>query len=248
MVVQPVRIDLFALAILLGVVQGALLGVLLLTGSRGRQLANRCLGLFLLALTAISIEIFLSYTNYTFRLLWTVDLAEPLNFVLGPLFYFFVVSRLTQQLPRRWGWHLVPFGIWTINAATWIYQPAVFKYNSYLDSWHPELAVVPAGRYWPEDPTGLRDYINELTILSAVVYAVLGLLALQRYRRPGTSTLPPASLTTLRWLCGLFALVPLVVLAVKPLFRHDGAITSLPVTSPSPSTASDCWCCGERPF
>src|SRR5919202_1256614 len=175
----PIHLDLFALIMLLGVAQGLFLGVFFLTGGRRRSVANRCLGWFTLALTAVSGEIFLNYTNYTFRLLWTVDFAEPFNFILAPLFYFYIFSRVHQRLPRYWLWHLLPFGIWLINAITWFYQPSEFKYNSYIYSWHPELPFIPAKSYIQEDFTGLRGYIDELTLLSCIIYSVLALLTIR---------------------------------------------------------------------
>ena len=217
----PIHFDLFALVILLGVAQGLFLGVFFLTGDRGKRVANRCLGFFTLAISAISAEIFLNYTNYTFRLLWLGDFAEPFNFVLGPLFYFFVFSRLWQRLPRHWFWHMLPFAIWLANSITWFYQPIEFKYNSYVYSQHPELSFVDAQHYLNEDFTGLRKYINEMTMLSCVVYAVLALLTIRMRSRQQVVLQKWAGLRTLQLLCWLFALVPILILVIKPQFYHD---------------------------
>ncbi|RYC70315.1 helix-turn-helix transcriptional regulator [Spirosoma sordidisoli] len=217
----PVHLDLFALIILLGVAQGLFLGVFFLTGERAKQVANRCLGWFTLALSGVSGEIFLNYTNYTFQLLWAVDFAEPLNFVLGPLFFFYVCSRLHQRLPRHWGWHLLPFGIWLLNSATWFYQPVEFKYNSYVNSLHPELPYIPAQPYWDEDFTGLRDWINEMTLVSCLVYAFLSLMTIRSVSRQRPAIWAAAQLNSLRFLSWLVALVPLLIVLVKPRFYHD---------------------------
>jgi AraC-like DNA-binding protein len=218
----PIHLDLFALVIFLGVAQGIFLGVFFLTGDRARQVSNRCLGFFMLALSAISGEIFLNYTNYTFRLLWTVDFAEPANFVLGPLFYFHVFSRVQKWLPHRWGWHLIPFLIWLANAVTWLYQPIECQYNAYLNSWHPELPFIHQQPYWQDDFTGLRDYINELTLLSCFVYAVLALVTLRRASRVADrSANVDSALPSLRVLSWLFALVPFLIVLVKRQFYHD---------------------------
>lgn len=216
----PINLDVFALIILLGVAQGLFLGIFFLSGSRSKSVANRCLGWFMLSLSAISAEIFLNYTNYMFRLLWLVDVAEPVNFVLGPLFYFFVFSRVRNRLPHRWVWHLLPFGIWLVNALTWLYQPVEFKYNSYVHSQHPELPHVPQHLYWEEDFTEMRHLINEMTLLSCVVYAVLSLLVVRQASRRGTLRLSDkrASLRLLSW---LFATVPILIVIVKPQFYND---------------------------
>lgn len=217
----PVHLDVFALVILLGVAQGLFLGIFFLSGHRARNVANRCLGWFMLALSAISAEIFLNYTNYMFRVLWLVDVAEPFNFVLGPLFYFFVFGRVRHRLPRRWGWHLLPFGIWLVNAATWIYQPTEFKYNSYVYSQHPALPYVPQRLYWEEDFTELRHLINEMTLLSCVVYAVLALLTIRQDSRRPVGVRLSAKRASLRLLSWLFATVPVLIVIVKPRFYND---------------------------
>lgn len=217
----PVHLDFFALIILLGVAQGIFLGFFFLTSERGRQLANRCQGFLMLALSAISAEIFLNYTNYTFRLLWTVDFAESFNFVLGPLFYFFVFSRLQNRLPRYWVWHFLPFLIWLANSVTWFYQPAAFKYNAYIHSWHPELAYIHSEPYLKEDFTDLRPFINQMTLLSCLVYAVLALLTLRNIGRQRMTPEVSARLASLRLLSWLFALVPFLIVLIKPLFYRD---------------------------
>ena len=217
----PIYIDVFAVVMLLGVAQELFLGAFFLTGSRGRFVANRCLGCFMLALSAISGEIFLNYTNYMFQVLWLVDTAEPFNFVLGPLFYFFVFSRIRHRLPRNWGWHLLPFSIWVVNAATWVYQPVEFRYNSYIESLHPELSAIAAQSYWAEDFTGIRHFVNELTLLSCVVYAGLALLIIQRVSHQNTRFRLSPNRSALRLLSWLFALVPILIVLVKPQFYED---------------------------
>ncbi|QJW89309.1 helix-turn-helix transcriptional regulator [Spirosoma taeanense] len=220
----PVHLDLFALIILLGIAQGLFLGVFFLTGERGRNVANRCLGWFMLALAAVTSEIFLCYTNYMFRLLELVDFSEPVNFTVGPLFFFYVFARLHGRLPRRWGWHLLPLGIWMVNALTWFYQPIEFKYDSYVDSYHPELPFVPTQHYLTEDFTGLRDYVSELTMLSCLVYIILALIEIRRtYSRQGLSwrQSAPARLAQLRNLTLLNLSFPILIGLVKPQFYED---------------------------
>ena len=217
----PIHLDVFAIVILLGVAQGLFLGAFFLSGSRGQTVANRCLGWFMLAVSAVSAEILLNHTNYMFRVLWLVDAAEPVNFALGPLFYFFVFSRVQHRLPRYWGWHLLPFGIWVINAVTWLYQPTEFKYNSYIESLHPELSFITVQPYLSEDFTGVRPFINELTLLSCVVYAGLALLIIRNASRQDVRFRLSANRTALRLLSWLFALVPLLIALVKPQFYQD---------------------------
>ncbi|MEI7583078.1 hypothetical protein [Runella sp.] len=66
---MPIRIDFFAILILLGVIQGILLGGLFLTGERAKLISNRVMGWLILAFSAAILEVFLCYSNYQFQLL-----------------------------------------------------------------------------------------------------------------------------------------------------------------------------------
>lgn len=219
------HLDLFGVIILLGVAQGLFLGIFFLTGSRRGNVANRCLGWLMLGIAAIIGEIFLGYSNYMFQLLAWVDFSEPINFAVGPLFFLYVVARIRHQLPKYWGWHLFPALLWTVNAVSWMVQPIEFKYNNYLEAWHPTLPMVaePAA-YMPEDFSGLRGYINELTLLSCLIYNVLALVVIQRTFRNlrvsvwGTT---PLVLARLRNLTLLFSMLPVLIVIIKPQFHED---------------------------
>ena len=221
----PVHLDLFAFFILLGVAQSVLLGFFFLTGKRGLSVPNRCLGWMMLALSAVIGEIFLCYSNYMFRLLPLVDFSEPLNFVMAPLFFLFVFARIRGQLPRAWGWHFLPAGLWAVNAISWLYQPVALKYNNYLSAWHPELPyVTEPPSYVPEDFFQLRGYINELTLVSCLVYNLLALLLIFRaYRKLGNPFWQgsPKRLAQLRNQTLLFLVLPLLIGLIKPRFYED---------------------------
>ncbi len=221
----PIHLDLFALIIFLGVAQGIFLGIFFLTGTRGRSVAGRCMGCLMLALSAVIGEMFLCYSNYMFRALAIVDFSEPLNFVMGPLFFLFVFARIWRRLPKQWGWHFLPAVLWAINAISWLYQPVEVKYNNYLHAYHPELPFVPEpANYLNEDFFGLRDYINELTTLSCLLYNVLALvLVYQAYRRAGRPFWQnsPVRLAQLRNQTLLFLILPALVVIIKPQFYED---------------------------
>ena len=222
----PLHLDLFALIMLLGVAQGIFLGFFFLSGARGRYIANQNIGWLMLALAAVSAEILLCYTNYITRIPQLVDFSEPLNFVLGPLIFFFVFARLHNRLPQHWGWHLLPAGLWAVNAISWLYQPAEFKYNNYLEAYHPELPLIAEPPlYIAEDFCfGLRNYVSELTLLSALIYALLALYQINKaYQQAGQSfwQSPPGPLRQLRNLGMVNLSFPLMIALVKPQFDED---------------------------
>ncbi|MFD2933927.1 helix-turn-helix domain-containing protein [Spirosoma flavum] len=221
----PIHLDLFALIIFLGVAQGIFLGVFFLTGSRGRSVASRCLGCLMLAVSAVIGEMFLCYSNYMFRVLAIVDFSEPLNFLMAPLFFLFVFARIRGRLPKGWGWHFLPAALWAINAISWLYQPVEVKYNNYLNAYHPELPFISEPpSYLSEDFFGLRDYINELTILSCLLYNVAALVIIYRaYRQAGQRFWQnsPVRLAQLRNQSLLFLVLPILIVIIKPQFYQD---------------------------
>ncbi|MEZ0540256.1 helix-turn-helix domain-containing protein [Fibrella arboris] len=221
----PPHLDLFGLIILLGVAQGLFLGFFFLTGSRQTNVANRCLGWLMIGVSAIIGEIFLCYSNYMFQALAWVDFSEPLNFGMGPLFFLYVFARIHGRLPRHWYWHLLPMLLWSVDAVSWLVQPIDYKYNNYLEAWHPELPSIPDPPYYlHEDFFGIREYIDELTLISCLTYNVLAFLIIRRaLQQAGRSVwaASPAIFARLRNLTLLFSVLPVLIVIVKPQFHED---------------------------
>lgn len=219
------RIDIFAIVILLGVVQGILLGGLFLTGTRAASAANRTLGWIMWAYSAAIFEIFLCYTNYQFQTLWADNFAEPTNFLLAVLPYFFVYARLHGRLPKHWRWHLLPFGFWCLYSIFWQYQSYDYKYNSYITAWHPELSYRPFTYWIPEDPLYLRDHVNDLTLVSILIYIGLSLrevyFSFKKNQLPFFTKQTVIPLTQVRNYVFLFCLFPIVFVGVKLSFQKD---------------------------
>jgi len=223
--IMPIRIDFFAITILLGVVQGLLLGGLLLTGQRAKSLANRMMGWKMLAFSAAILEVFLCYTNYQFQTLWADNFAEPTNFLLALLPFFFVYARLHGRLPHRYGWHLAPFIFWCIYSVFWQHQPLDYKYNSYLDAWHPDLPFRDVSLWHSEDPLHIREHVNDFTLVSILLYIGLSLREIIRSFRQNQlnffTLTPTPLLTPLRNLTLLSCLFPFVFIGVKLTFEED---------------------------
>ncbi len=221
----PIHLDLFAFIILLGIAQAVFLGFFFLTGTRGRSVGNRCMGWLMLALSAVIGEIFLCYSNYIIRVLALVDFSEPFNFVMAPLFFLFVFARIKGQLPRYWGWHFLPAGLWAVYSISWLSQPAVVKYNNFLDAYHPELPFAPEPPYYLlEDFFGIRDYINELTLISCLVYNMAALVLIYRaYRTSGNPFWQgsPKRLAQLRNQTLLFLVIPVLIVITKSQYDED---------------------------
>jgi AraC-like DNA-binding protein len=101
----------------------------------------------------------------------------------------------------------------------------LFKYNSYIDSHHPELPFInPSPHYLPEDFTGLRAFVSEMTLLSLLVYVSLAVAEIWRaYRLSGHSlgSSQPPYLARLRNLATYMAVFPVLIVLIKPNYYHD---------------------------
>lgn len=224
MTALPLRFDVFALMILLGIVQAALLGLFFLTGSRRQQPANRYLGWLMLGFVLITSDVLLGYTNYMFRVLAINDSTEAVNLLLSPLFYGYVVSRLTRRPLAGFGWHALPAIAWALYSLTWLTQPESFQYNAYIGAFHPELPRIRADYTTLATYDWLRDWINELTVLSLLIYNTLSVLAVRRaFRAQGLQFWAAASapLPSLRFLTMLLLLLPFLIVCTKQLFPDD---------------------------
>lgn len=116
--VIPFKIDFWAVFIFLGVVQAIILSIFFLSKKDGKHPYNRLAGFILFSLSLMGFEILLFYTGYIQKLLFLVDFSEPLNFVVGPLFYLFVYFKVTGAKTFRpvQYFHFIPFVIYSLYA------------------------------------------------------------------------------------------------------------------------------------
>ncbi|MFY7828514.1 MAG: helix-turn-helix domain-containing protein [Flectobacillus sp.] len=222
---HPLHIDLFAIIILMGVVQGYFLAIFFLFTPKGNKIAHRYLGLFLFALSTCTVEVLLSYTNYMFKLLAWVDFAEPLNFVLAPLTYLYLRTFISERFSWKQLIHFAPFVFYLVCMSIYIYPlPDSFKYNSYLDAYHPELPflkneVLDWGWFCK-----VRDYVNDLMFVQMALYVAVGFFELKKqFQKVGLSIFSKenSSLSWCRtqWLS--FASIVLLFLIIKRTFPSD---------------------------
>jgi len=172
-VVLPLKIDFFAMFMFLGIMQGFLLSYFFLT-KKPFLWSNRFLGLLILCFSASTTEILLCYTNAMFNTLHLIDFAEPANFLIPPLIYFYIRTQIQKQFSRRNYWHFIPFGIYFIYCSLVFFpQNILFKYNAYIHSYHPQLPAIPNDEYWDyEWVFFIKNHINLIFFLYLVSYLV----------------------------------------------------------------------------
>ena len=222
---QPV-LDIFTLVIFLGVIQGVFLGVFFLARQSEQPVANRMIGLLLLSLSMINLEILLQYSRVIVRVPHLVNFSEPLNFAIGPFAYlaFYAAANRLERLPRRQYLHLLPLVLYALYCVFYFVQPADYKYNTFIDAYRPDLPYIKVTLHIHPDPLGLRNIVNELTLVHVFIYSVLGVGAVRRgFRRRGLPFLSRADseMSTLRTLSLQFVIVVVAVFTVKAAFEHD---------------------------
>ena len=99
--------------VLLGVVQGLILGGVLLTLDRGNRAANRVLGLVMILFSiTISTHVVLESDFYR-RAPHLLGIGNPIVFLFGPLFLLYTRLQISgpTRIKRRFLWHFLPFGL-----------------------------------------------------------------------------------------------------------------------------------------
>ena len=218
----PINIDAFSLFIFLGTVQGIFLSYFFLSKHNRQVKANIFLGLLLLAASLISFDILISYTNFMFRVIYLVDATEPLNFLIGPMFYLYIIAKLDESRLKKISYHFIPFFIYLFYSLFFQVQSLEEKYNAYLDQYHPELDFIPLTTSGFKDPFYLKLFINELTILSITVYLVFAIIRLYKTSKNENPDSKRKKLFSLLWIdCALMAAILFVLIFVKIYFTHD---------------------------
>lgn len=218
----PLNIDIFALFIFLGTVQGIFLSYFFLSKYNRQVKANVFLGLLLLAASLISFDILISYTNFMFQVIYLVDASEPFNFLIGPMFFLYIAAKLDETRIKKVYYHFIPFIVYLLYSIIFLVQSIETKYNSYLDQYHPEMEYIPVTTLGIEDPLYIKSVINELTIISIAAYLFFAVIRLYKTSKAEKHDEKRKKLFSLLWTdCFLMSIVLAIIIFVKLYFTHD---------------------------
>jgi AraC-like DNA-binding protein len=212
---MPYRIDLFAVFIFLGIVQGIFLSAFFFSKENRKIQANLFYGVILFSMTACIIEIFLLYTGYIIDCLHLVDFSEPFALLIGPCFYLMVLSLTQGTVERRNYLHLIFPLIYALLLIPFFLQPADVKYNCWIESYNIDLPF--RGHVLDHDPRifWLTDYHTELVLISLIVYAALGSVeTVKIFRLRKESFLRPANPVLKKLSAGTIQLVLITALII----------------------------------
>ena len=175
-----IHISFFDLFIFLGVFQGLLLSWFFIKRSQKKNKANLYQGLLLLFLSLGMFEELLNNTGYIVQLLPITNYGEPLNFTLAPLFYLYVRSTLEPKEKQKVWVHFLFALFWLFYMYFAFIQPDGIKYNSYIQTKHPNWGYLNIDEIISDDPLGIRQYINQLTAIQFIIYMSASIIILLR--------------------------------------------------------------------
>lgn len=172
---MPLHFDFTALLMVFGLFLGFFISFFLIIKSWKSNLPNLFVGLFILGISLTMLEGWLNYTRLIFDYLWLTNFAEPLNFVLAPLIYLFIISQFKNfEKEKQWP-HFIPFIIWLGYCVFFFIQPDGVKYNSNIDVMQLDAPFIKIDYFISQDPIEIRTYVNLLTGISFFIYNALTL-------------------------------------------------------------------------
>ena len=175
-----IHIGFFDFFIFLGIFQGLLISWFFIKNGKKDKKANLYQGLLLLFLSLGMFEELLNNTGYIVQLLPITNYGEPLNFTFAPLFYLYVRSTLEPTEKKKVWMHFIFALFWLFYMYFAFIQPDEAKYNSYIQTKHPDWEYLNIEEIISDDPLGIRRYINQLTLIHFVIYMSACIIILLR--------------------------------------------------------------------
>jgi AraC-like DNA-binding protein len=210
--------------IFIGVCQGFILSFFFIIKSSSNIKANLYQGLLLLSLALLMLEQFLNLTGYIIKVLPITNYSEPLNFTLGPLLYLFV-KRSTDQSGSKKDWiHFIVFFLYLGYMCLDFIQSNDFKYNSYVNSYHPDWPLLKAQAILPNDPLGIKNWVNLTTAVQLIIYISLAVRHLVKTLSQSGGSIfrtDDEILKPLRNMIFHFMIVIAIFIIVKICFKGD---------------------------
>jgi AraC-like DNA-binding protein len=210
----PKTLDLFAIIIFLGVIQGLFLSIFFLNKQIRKKPSNLYMGFLMLNLSMMILEIFLVHTGYIFDVLRINNFSEPLTFAVSPLMYFYIYATINRKSPQRRWVHLLPMFLWFIYCILHYMQPYELKQLGYLNQLYPDMGIKLPEANYNDDPLGIRTYILELSMLQFIIYLIASLiLVVKTFRSLGISFFTSRK-QSISWLRNFIILMFIMLISV----------------------------------
>jgi len=229
-----IHVGIFDAFIFLGIFQGILLSWFFLKNVQNNRKANLYQGLLLLFISLAIFEEWLNNTGYIVKVLWITNFSEPLNFAFTPLLYLYIRSSLNPDEKKKAWVHFILALFWLFYMVFHFIQPDEIKYNSYVETKHPDWGYIDMVFKISDDPLGLREYANQLTVIQFVVYMGASIVfLLKKFRSLNQSLFKTDNelLIILRNTTLHFLLIILIFIATKLYFGMRSDIGGYMVAS-----------------
>jgi AraC-like DNA-binding protein len=175
-----INLDFLSGFIFIGVFQGLVLSLFFIFKPSPNRKANLFQGLFLLSLTLCIIEQLLNMTGYIVKVLPLTNSTEALNLVIGPFLYLFVKRSIdSSDTKKEWIHYILPL-LYFIYLCFDLIQTNEFKYNSYVNSYHPDWPLLDVKSTISNDPLDIKSYLNLITAFQVVFYITISMLKIVR--------------------------------------------------------------------
>ncbi len=168
-----ITLNVFILFLFIGVVQGIILSFFFIFKSSSNTKANMFQGLLLLSLSLCILEQFLNFTGLIVRVLPVTNSTEPLNLVIGPFLYLYVKKSIDPSRSKKDWIHFILAFLYFGYMLFEYRQSNEFKYNSYINSLHPDWPLLKASIRGLNDPLDVKKYLNLVTGIQIVIYVAL---------------------------------------------------------------------------
>lgn len=218
------NLDFLSVFIFIGITFGLILSFFFISKSSEKNVSNRYQGLLLLVLSLAIFEQFLNLTGYIVRVLPFTNTTEPLNFTVGPFLYLYVRKSLDQSKTGKGWMHFILFFFYLGYMFFDYIQPNVYKYNSYVASYHPDWEQLPLIMKIPGDPLNLKKFVNPVTAIQIILYIFLSFRLLVKKGNLSFSSFFRTSdelVKSLRNMVIHILIVILIFVTVKSIFRGD---------------------------
>lgn len=218
------RLDIFALFIFLGVCQGIFLSYFFLKKDTRKNKSNLYLGLLILSLSLVSLDVLLNYTGYMVKVIFLDNFSEPINFIIAPTFYLYIRNTISTEKTKKDWIHFILFGFYFAYCFLYFLQTNGFKYNSFLQCYHPNWERIACTSAFSDDPLYIRKFINETILVHFIIYVTYTLIVLfRKYKEKGlkffTTTKNP--LNIYRTLTIHFVFIIFLFVFIKTYFTRD---------------------------
>ena len=213
------EIDLLSVIYLIGAAQGVFLVVALLDKKIVNKQANRYLAAFLFIFTLSLVDEFLYQSHYFYEHPHLIGLIWPLEYLYGPLFYFYVRELTSFNYPLRsqnnkYHWLLFFMGL-LLAIPTWILNS-----DQKISMLYGLESTVTDDIFRANILDGLATLI---VVIQIAVYIRLSYRHLQHYRHSIREQFSDIETINLSWLVTLlWLLLPLWMLFIIDIFFSDG--------------------------